>query len=99
LAVLPLLGVPIHSHFTWLPPQPAVAARVRERWQPTPPMDHACAGARWENKRWPVEYFAETVRRLAAEQADLHFAILGGTGGSPPGGGDSFRRARSGAWI
>ncbi len=81
LAVLPLLGVPIHSHFTWLPPQPAVATRIRERWQPAPGRWITLVpGARWENKRWPVEYFAETVRRLAAEQADLHFAILGGTG-------------------
>ena len=25
-------------------------------------------GARWENKRWPVEHFAATVQRLAAAQ-------------------------------
>src|SRR5262249_55959608 len=34
-------------------------------------------GARWLNKRWPVEYYAEAVRQLAAARPDFHFAILG----------------------
>ena len=78
LSVLRVLGVPVHREFVWLPPRPGVAKQVRARWpegasrwviiQP---------GARWPNKRWPAEYFAETVRQLAAGQDDLHFAILG----------------------
>ena len=34
-------------------------------------------GARWENKRWPAESFAELVRLLAQEFPDVRFAILG----------------------
>ena len=34
-------------------------------------------GARWSNKRWPVEHFAELVRRLAGDFSDTRFAILG----------------------
>ncbi len=30
------------------------------------------------NKRWPVEYFTEAVRRLAAARPEFRFAILGG---------------------
>jgi lipopolysaccharide heptosyltransferase II len=37
-------------------------------------------GARWENKRWPAEFFAETVRQLGGEDSSLNFAILGGSG-------------------
>ena len=35
------------------------------------------AGARWANKRWPVEYFADLVRLLAKSHPELRFAILG----------------------
>lgn len=34
-------------------------------------------GARWQNKRWPVENFAELVRQLAKKQPGTRFAILG----------------------
>ncbi len=78
LSVLPLLGVPIHWSFDWLPPTPAVAAQLREKWKLRPGRWVLLQpGARWSNKRWPVEYFAETVRRLAQEAEDLNFAILG----------------------
>jgi lipopolysaccharide heptosyltransferase I len=78
LAVLPLLGVPIHRRFEWLPLKPAVAARLRERWSPRPGRWIILVpGARWENKRWPTEHFAETVRQLSAEKADLNLAIVG----------------------
>ena len=36
------------------------------------------AGARWLNKRWPVEYFTDLVARLAAAHQDLNFALIGG---------------------
>ena len=86
LAVLPQLGVPVHDHFQWLPERPALAARVRSKW----PTDRARwiavqPGARWENKRWPVENFAELVRRLAEEFSTTHFAILGSGEDKPLG--------------
>ncbi len=79
LGVLSLLGVPKGRPFEWLPPRPAVAATLLKKWplagrrwvvlQP---------GARWLNKRWPAEFFAETVRALTRERQEIQFAILGG---------------------
>jgi lipopolysaccharide heptosyltransferase II len=42
-------------------------------------------GARWPNKRWPVEYFAELVRLLAQKSPDTRFAILGSAEDQPLG--------------
>jgi ADP-heptose:LPS heptosyltransferase len=70
LEVLKHLDVPVHHDFTWLPEHPRVARAVREKWQPA-------AGARWENKRWPAEYFAQVVARLASDFPDARFAVLG----------------------
>jgi heptosyltransferase-1 len=79
LEVLRPLGVPVHWNFTWLPPRRQAEAAVKEkqgtvsaRWIVLQP------GARWANKRWPIEHFTELVRRLASDYADLRFAILGG---------------------
>jgi lipopolysaccharide heptosyltransferase II len=79
LDVLHHLHVPIDWDFTWLPPRGNTAEIVRQKWpvgisrwivlQP---------GARWPNKRWPAEYFAELVRLAGAERVDVRFAILGG---------------------
>ena len=86
LAVLPPLGVPVHKNFVWLPERPAIAAEVKRKWfgdnskfkiqnsklillQP---------GARWMNKRWPVENFSELVRRLGKKFPAARFAIIGG---------------------
>jgi len=86
LSVLDWLKVPVHFNFPWLPVQPAVAAAVQQRWstngkrwvilQP---------GARWDNKRWPVEYFAALVKAMGGEYADVQFAILGGKDDQPLG--------------
>ena len=78
LSVLPLAGVPVIRDFEWLPRRPAVAAGLRRKWPVEPgPWLILQPGARWPNKRWPVEYFAEFVRRAAALRADWRFAILG----------------------
>lgn len=92
LAVLPRLGVPQHWDFTWLPERPAVAAAVKAKWN----MDGARwialqPGARWANKRWPVEHFAQSLRQLAAHFTDAHFVILGGNEDKPLG--DALARA------
>ena len=44
-----------------------------------------CPGARWNNKRWPVENFVELVRRMSRLSPDLKFAILGGKADSELG--------------
>lgn len=78
LAVLPVLGVPIHWQFDWLPARPAVAAHLRTKWQLRPGRWIILQpGARWDTKRWPARYFADVVRRLAQKADDLNFAILG----------------------
>ena len=89
LSVLPRLGVPVHSRFTWLPERPGVAAELRHKWPAAldQPMSSAGGGwialqpgARWQNKRWPVEHFAELVRLLAQRHPRLRFALLGDPG-------------------
>lgn len=79
LAVLKLLKVPVHRNFQWLPPNSAVTAALRlkyrvenDRWIVLQP------GARWLNKRWPVESFAELIRLFPAAGHGVRFAILGG---------------------
>jgi lipopolysaccharide heptosyltransferase I len=78
LGALPLLGVTVHPNFSWLPERPNVAQAVREKWRPGPGRWIALQpGARWLNKRWPAEHFAELVRQLAKRFAEVRFAILG----------------------
>jgi heptosyltransferase-1 len=79
LSVLPLLQVPVHQEFQWLPPRKRVAAELREKW----PLENKRwivlqPGARWVNKRWPVESFSALVKLLAATHSEFHIAILGG---------------------
>jgi heptosyltransferase-1 len=86
LAVLPRLGVPVHNHFIWLPERPAIAAAVKSKWQTDGARWIAIQpGARWENKRWPVEFFAELVRLLAKKFPEARFAILGAAEAKPLG--------------
>jgi len=84
LAVLPRLGVPVDNHFIWLPERPQVGADIEAKWHPSPARWIALQpGARWMNKRWPVEHFAELTRRLAAEYTDVCFAVLGSKDDQP----------------
>jgi lipopolysaccharide heptosyltransferase II len=96
LAVLPKLGVPVHQNFQWLPARPEIAAEVKRKWPGVfvfnpqsairnPQLITLQPGARWPNKRWPVQNFAELVRRLAAEFSGARFAILGDAEDKPPG--------------
>lgn len=79
LAVLETLRVPVHWNFAWLPERPEVAAEVKRKWQTDSSRWVVVQpGARWLNKRWPAEHFAEVIRRLAQSHPDLRFAVLGG---------------------
>jgi ADP-heptose:LPS heptosyltransferase len=56
LAVLPLLGVPVHKNFDWLPARPEVFDQVAQKWHPAGARWVALLpGGRWDNKRWPVQ--------------------------------------------
>jgi heptosyltransferase-1 len=78
LSVLNVLGVPTHWNFKWLPEHTGISAGIKRKWhtgdsrwiivQP---------GARWLNKRWPVQNFVAAVRQLARSHPDFRFAILG----------------------
>jgi lipopolysaccharide heptosyltransferase II len=78
LAVLRRLGLPVHNDFAWLCEQPQRAAALDQKWP-----SHGARwiavqpGARWPNKRWPVEAFGQVIRDLAASDDRLRFAILG----------------------
>jgi lipopolysaccharide heptosyltransferase II len=87
LAVLPQLGVPMHWNFPWLPERPEIANSVKAKWQTGSTRWIAIQpGARWPNKRWPVENFVALVRRLAEKFPDVRFAVLGGQEDQPVGG-------------
>jgi lipopolysaccharide heptosyltransferase I len=78
LGVLPPLGVPVDGNFQWLPERPAVAESVRRKWPVgSAPWIAIQPGARWPNKRWPAEAYAELVRLLATANPELQFVILG----------------------
>jgi heptosyltransferase I len=87
MAVLPLLNVPVHWKFEWLPRRPAAIQSIREKWAP----DGLGArwivllpGGRWDNKRWPVQYFVDLAKRLQ-ELPVLQLVVLGSKGERPLG--------------
>ena len=86
LAVLKKLGVPVDWNFAWLPENPGRRRQFEQRW---PLGSHRWIivqpGARWENKRWPIEFFSQTVGELAEADPELRFAVLGSANDQPLG--------------
>lgn len=79
LSVLPAMGVPVHDDFDWLPERPEVARKVRaQAGDASSNLTVVIPGARWLNKRWPIEHYAALVEALARRKPSQHFAILGG---------------------
>lgn len=79
LEVLRRLGVPTGRRFEWIPSRQGIQAAVRQKW----PVNGGLwvgfqPGARWTNKRWPLEHYVVLARRLLAEFVDLRIAVLGG---------------------
>jgi heptosyltransferase I len=97
LAVLPQLGVPVHKNFNWLPERPGISVEVKRKWFGEKFIFHSQSsilnsrwiilqpGARWSNKRWPVEYFSQLVSLLAKKNPAARFAILGSAEDRPLG--------------
>jgi lipopolysaccharide heptosyltransferase II len=80
LGVLPVIKVPVHWNFEWLPKRSDVAVGIQQKWPQVEARRWIILqpGARWLNKMWPVEYFAELAKRLSTKNGGLTFAILGG---------------------
>jgi lipopolysaccharide heptosyltransferase II len=79
LAVLPLLRVPVHWDFQWLPPRPLAARRVRDTWASDDGQTRwivLLPGGRWDNKRWPASHFADLAKRLG-ELPQTRLVVLG----------------------
>lgn len=87
LSVLPLLGVPVHNRFEWMPPRPAIAASLRQRWPELDPAPWVVVqpGARWLNKRWPAGHYSRFVQELALRRPGVRFAVLGSGEDRPMG--------------
>ncbi len=79
LAILPLLRIPVDWNFEWLPIRKPAKESIREKWPAAEDTQwlSILPGARWQNKRWPVEAFAELVRQAAGQWPELRFAVLG----------------------
>ncbi len=77
LSVLPALGLPGNGEVEWLPERPAVARAVQEKWGSEGVWVGLQPGARWRNKRWPVESYAELMKLLHRRRPGLKFAVLG----------------------
>ncbi len=79
LEVLRRVGVPTNRRFEWMPSRLGVQAKIRQKWmvngfrwvgfQP---------GARWINKRWPLDHYAALATQLLREVEDLRIAVFGG---------------------
>jgi len=79
LAVLKALNVPVHWNFEWLPERRAISEEVKRKWQTESARWIVIQpGARWLNKRWPIENYTELVRQLAVARPEVRFAIMGG---------------------
>lgn len=84
LDVLRTLNVPVTAPFVWLPPRYAAYRSLVQRWHPEGKLWVAMApGARWPNKRWPVEHFAALARQLVDAHPTLQVAVLGSADDAP----------------
>lgn len=78
-SVLPVLGVPVHKNFQWLPERPQVAAQVKGKWPMITKARWVAIqpGSRWPTKCWPTPYFTNMVHMLTQKFHDVHFAVMG----------------------
>jgi heptosyltransferase I len=84
LEVLKFLRVPVHRDFEWLPVRKSVAEGIRRKWPVEErPWVILQPGARWLNKRWPVEHFRKLMEQVAEKQPEVGFAVLGGADERP----------------
>lgn len=87
LEVARALGAPTDGPIQWLAPKPLVREHLR-REHPDFGGRHIflVPGARWDNKRWPVERFQELAALLASQPGFDKLAVVGGPGDAKLGG-------------
>lgn len=78
IEVLKVIGVPVRWDFEWLPRRDGVADNLIQNWKLNGNTIALQPGARWLNKRWPIEHFTEVVRILHGRDAATRFVIIGG---------------------
>jgi len=77
------LGLGSASSFDWIPKRASAAASVaRMNSANAKRLVALVPGARWDNKRWPAEHFADVVGGISERHADVQFAVVGGAGDS-----------------
>jgi lipopolysaccharide heptosyltransferase II len=77
LQVLPYFNLKPHFRFDWLPYRSEVARKIRQTGVAEKRII-LNPGARWDNKRWPAEYFRELLQILAAKYPGYQLVLLGG---------------------
>lgn len=86
LSVLPPLGVQVQQDFEWLPERREISAAIKSKIKnQKSKLILLQPGARWKNKRWPVQHFAGLVRALAEKFPEAGFAVLGSQADHPLG--------------
>jgi len=80
LTVAQHLGWDIHQPFEWLPPRPAGVAEIERLFPQLSEGDWISLqpGARWENKRWPIESWSRLAKDLQERLPSVRIAIFGG---------------------
>lgn len=79
LSLLRTLNVPVHAMFEWLPRKEKAAAAVEEKWPAKRRRVILNPGARWQNKRWPLEYFCRLAEMFERHHPEVEVVLLGGT--------------------
>ena len=76
LAVLKALNVPVSRDFTWMADYPEARHKVETVWSGKKIL--LCPGARWMNKRWPVDWFRQLAQMLCSAYPDHRIEVIGG---------------------
>lgn len=79
LRVLDVIGAPIHWDFEWLPKRADAWCLVEAQCgDGDGPLVAVCPGARWNTKRWPIDYFDRLLKLISERDERFRFVIVGG---------------------
>lgn len=78
LEVLRVLNIPVHFDFDWIPIRYDVFEKVIKKWNLKDlKFIVISAGGRWQTKKWFDEYYIELVKKIAREDKEVNFLIIG----------------------